>query len=70
MMLFKIFICFQLTFNMLDIKEANNEYNLSAWKAKWVCNSMLEPLHDLTFNTKNFIYKIGLQFQSSVLVVE
>ena len=35
---------YQPTLSILDIKQANGEYNVSAWKSKEIYNTGLKPL--------------------------
>ena len=36
----------QPTFNTINVKQGNNECNVSAWKSKEIYNSELSQLHD------------------------
>ena len=38
---------YQTIFNNMNIKQVNNEYNISAWKSKGIYNFELRLLHDL-----------------------
>ena len=62
---------YQPTFNMLELKiDKDTEYVIS-WKSKGMYNSKLIALHG-TFlpNVKYFRNKIGIQFNSTPLVIE
>ena len=62
---------YQPTFSTLELKEDKGIKYVIGWKSKWVYNAKLTPLHT-TFlhNIKLSGYRIGIQFNKTILVLE
>ena len=64
-------LVYQLTFNILELKEDKGTKYIIAWKSKRLLKFKLHPLYNAFLpNTKRFGYKIRLQFKSTALVKE
>ena len=62
---------YQGSFNTLVLKEANGTDYVISWKSKWIYTSKLTLLYtDFLHNIKLTGYSIGIQFYSSLLLVE
>ena len=61
---------YQPTFDTINVKEVNHEYNVIAQRSKGVYTWILSPSQNWLPVMKNFDYKTWLQFNNSFLVVE
>ena len=62
---------YQPTFNVLELKEDKGTEYIIGWKSKGVYNSKFIALHvDFLPNVKYFRNKIGIQLNSTPLVIE
>ena len=62
---------YQPTFNVLELKEDKDTEYIIGWKSKGVYISKLIALHGAFLpNVKYFRNKIGIQFNSTLLVIE
>ena len=59
----------QPPFNTINVKQGNNECNVSAWKSKEIYNSELSQLHD--FAPVIILWrKIAMPFNNSVFTIK
>ena len=59
----------QPTFNTINIKQGNNECNVSAWNSKEIYNPELSQLHDFA-SVIIFWRKIAMSFNNSVFTIK
>ena len=61
---------YQPALNVIDFKQKNYEYEVSAWRSNSVYNSGLLPLHNRSPIIKYLHCKLRLQFNNADLVLE
>ena len=69
---FQNMFVYQPIFNILKLKEDKDAEYVISWKSKGVYNSKIISSLYTSFlhNIKNSVYKMGMQFNNSILVVE
>ena len=60
---------YQPTFDNINVKETNNEYNVYAWKSKGIYSTELKPLHDLAPVIAYYKSKIAFRFNYRILTI-
>ena len=60
---------YQPTFNNINVKQTNNEYNVYAWKSKGIYSTELRPLHNLAPIIAYYRCKIAFRFNYRILTI-
>ena len=68
---FQNMFAYQVKFNTIELKKDNDTNYLISWKSKGVYNCKLTPVNTAFLHkVKISWYKMGIQFNKSILVVE